>query len=65
MGQSTVEILRSAGVIVQEAMTSEAVIETAQSTLGLALAQPERWVIVITDDGEMLMGLGSLATIAV
>ena len=33
--------------------------------LGLALAQPKRQVIVITGDGEMLMGLGSLATIAV
>lgn len=32
--------------------------------LGLALAQPERRVVVITGDGEMLMGLGSLATIA-
>jgi thiamine pyrophosphate-dependent acetolactate synthase large subunit-like protein len=31
--------------------------------LGLALAQPARRVIVITGDGEMLMGLGSLATI--
>ncbi|MGZ5161761.1 MAG: thiamine pyrophosphate-dependent enzyme [Burkholderiales bacterium] len=31
--------------------------------LGLALAQPDRRVIVITGDGEMLMGLGSLATI--
>jgi thiamine pyrophosphate-dependent acetolactate synthase large subunit-like protein len=31
--------------------------------LGLALAQPKRRVIVITGDGEMLMGLGSLATI--
>ena len=31
--------------------------------LGLALAQPERRVLVITGDGEMLMGLGSLATI--
>ena len=31
--------------------------------LGLALAQPSRRVIVITGDGEMLMGLGSLATI--
>lgn len=31
--------------------------------LGLALAQPERKVLVITGDGEMLMGLGSLATI--
>jgi thiamine pyrophosphate-dependent acetolactate synthase large subunit-like protein len=33
--------------------------------LGLALAQPTRRVIVITGDGEMLMGLGSLATIGV
>ena len=33
--------------------------------LGLALAQPRRRVLVITGDGEMLMGLGSLATIAV
>ena len=33
--------------------------------LGLALAQPQRRVLVITGDGEMLMGLGSLATIAV
>lgn len=32
--------------------------------LGLALAQPARRVLVITGDGEMLMGLGSLATIA-
>lgn len=33
--------------------------------LGLALAQPTRKVLVITGDGEMLMGLGALATIAV
>jgi thiamine pyrophosphate-dependent acetolactate synthase large subunit-like protein len=33
--------------------------------LGLALARPERRVLVVTGDGEMLMGLGSLATIAV
>ena len=32
--------------------------------LGLALAQPRRRVLVLTGDGEMLMGLGSLATIA-
>ena len=31
--------------------------------LGLALAQPSRRVLVITGDGELLMGLGSLATI--
>lgn len=32
--------------------------------LGLALAQRERRVLVITGDGEMLMGMGALATIA-
>jgi len=31
--------------------------------LGLAIAQPGRRVLVLTGDGEMLMGLGSLATI--
>jgi thiamine pyrophosphate-dependent acetolactate synthase large subunit-like protein len=31
--------------------------------LGLALAQPDLPVVVITGDGEMLMGLGSLATV--
>jgi thiamine pyrophosphate-dependent acetolactate synthase large subunit-like protein len=33
--------------------------------LGLALAQPTRKVLVATGDGELLMNLGSLATIAV
>lgn len=33
--------------------------------LGVALAQPKRRVLVITGDGEMLMGLGALATIGV
>jgi thiamine pyrophosphate-dependent acetolactate synthase large subunit-like protein len=33
--------------------------------LGLALAQPKKNVLVLTGDGEMLMGLGALATIAV
>jgi thiamine pyrophosphate-dependent acetolactate synthase large subunit-like protein len=33
--------------------------------LGLALARPDRRVAVITGDGDMLMGLGSLATIGV
>jgi thiamine pyrophosphate-dependent acetolactate synthase large subunit-like protein len=33
--------------------------------LGLALAQPDRRVLVITGDGEMLMGVGALATVAV
>jgi len=33
--------------------------------LGLAVAQPHRRVLVVTGDGEMLMGLGALATIGV
>ncbi len=32
--------------------------------LGLALAQPERTVLVLTGDGEMLMGAAAFATIA-
>jgi thiamine pyrophosphate-dependent acetolactate synthase large subunit-like protein len=39
--------------------------QAAMMGLGLALAQPSRRVLVITGDGEMLMGLGSLATIGV
>jgi thiamine pyrophosphate-dependent acetolactate synthase large subunit-like protein len=37
---------------------------TAMVGLGLALAQPRRRVLVVTGDGDMLMGMGSLATIA-
>ena len=33
--------------------------------LGLALARPDTRVAVLTGDGEMLMGLGSLATIGI
>jgi thiamine pyrophosphate-dependent acetolactate synthase large subunit-like protein len=33
--------------------------------LGLAIARPDRRVLVVTGDGEMLMGLGALATIGV
>jgi thiamine pyrophosphate-dependent acetolactate synthase large subunit-like protein len=38
---------------------------TAMIGLGLALARPDRRVAVITGDGDMLMGVGSLATIGV
>jgi thiamine pyrophosphate-dependent acetolactate synthase large subunit-like protein len=37
--------------------------QAAMVGLGLALAQPGRRVLAITGDGEMLMGLGALATI--
>jgi len=33
--------------------------------LGLAIARPERRVLVVTGDGEILMGLGAIATIGV
>src|SRR5438128_12600939 len=33
--------------------------------LGLALAHPDRRVLVVTGDGELLMNVGALATIAV
>jgi thiamine pyrophosphate-dependent acetolactate synthase large subunit-like protein len=39
--------------------------QAAMMGLGLALAQPKRRVLVITGDGEALMGLGALATIGV
>ena len=39
--------------------------QAAMIGLGLALAQPKRRVLVVTGDGEMLMGLGALATIGV
>ena len=39
--------------------------QAAMIGLGLALARPRRRVLVITGDGEMLMGLGALATIGV
>lgn len=36
---------------------------TAMIGLGLAIAQPQRRVLVITGDGDMLMAMGSFATI--
>jgi phosphonopyruvate decarboxylase len=37
----------------------------AMMGLGLALARPDRRVLVVTGDGELLMNVGALATIAV
>ena len=39
--------------------------QAAMIGLDLAIAQPKRRVLVITGDGEMLLGMGSLATIGV
>ena len=36
---------------------------TASLAFGLALAQPRRPILALTGDGDMLMGLGALATI--
>ncbi len=38
---------------------------TTMIGLGLALARPDRRVVAIPGDGDMLMGIGSLATIGV
>jgi len=37
----------------------------ASTALGLAVAQPDRRVLALTGDAELLMGIGSLATIGV
>ena len=37
----------------------------AMTGLGVAMAQPDKHIIVLTGDGEMLMGIGALATIGV
>jgi phosphonopyruvate decarboxylase len=37
----------------------------ASMGLGLALAQPDKRVVVVTGDGELLMNVGTLATVAV
>lgn len=37
---------------------------TVPTALGLALAQPGRRVLAVTGDGEMMMGMGSLAVVA-
>lgn len=48
------------------AFTMDGVMGAAASIgLGLALARPEREVLVVTGDGELLMNVGALATIAV
>ncbi len=47
------------------AFTMDGVMGAASSIgLGLALAQPDRDVVVVTGDGELLMNIGTLATIA-
>ena len=38
--------------------------QAAPFALGLAMAQPDKRVVLFSGDGELLMGLGALATIA-
>src|SRR6266851_4796230 len=38
---------------------------TVAIALGLAIAQPGRRVLAVSGDGDLLMGVGSLATVAV
>jgi len=45
-------------------MFSEAMGKASSTGLGLALAQPDKKVIVLDGDGSLLMNLGSLVTIA-
>jgi phosphonopyruvate decarboxylase len=48
------------------AFTMDGVMGAATSIgLGVALAQPSREVFVVTGDGELLMNIGTLATVAV
>jgi len=37
---------------------------SVSTALGIAMAQPERRVLAITGDGEMMMGIGSLGVVA-
>lgn len=47
------------------AFTMDGVMGAATSIgLGLAIAQPDREVVVVTGDGELLMNLGTLTTVA-
>lgn len=38
--------------------------QAVPTALGLAMAQPERRVLALTGDGEMMMGIGSLSVVA-
>ena len=56
---------RPAAIITLNFYLWSAMGSTAMVGLGLALARPDRRVAVITGDGDVLMALGSLATIGV
>lgn len=63
LGSPTYDVA-AAGDVAQNFYLWGAMGGAASMGLGLALARPDARVLVITGDGEMLMGLGSLATLA-
>lgn len=62
LGSPTYDVA-AAGDVAQNFYLWGAMGGAASMGLGLALARPDARVLVITGDGEMLMGLGSLATL--
>ncbi|MEM9685149.1 MAG: thiamine pyrophosphate-dependent enzyme [Pseudomonadota bacterium] len=59
------DALHAAGDVPTLFTLSGAMGAAAAMGLGLALAQPDKRVVVITGDGELLMNVGTLATIGV
>ena len=64
LGSATYDVM-AAGDHVRNFYLWGAMGSAAMIGLGLARSRPDENILVITGDGEMLMGLGSLATIAV
>jgi thiamine pyrophosphate-dependent acetolactate synthase large subunit-like protein len=62
LGASTYD-LAAAGDNARNLYLWGAMVGAVMMGLGLALAQPKLPVVVVTGDGEMLMGMGSLATV--
>ncbi len=63
LGSPTYDVA-AAGDVAQNFYLWGAMGGAAAMGLGLALARPDARVLVVTGDGEMLMGMGSLATVA-
>jgi thiamine pyrophosphate-dependent acetolactate synthase large subunit-like protein len=63
LGTSTWD-LSAAGDNARNFMFIGAMGQAGPFALGLAMAQPEKRVLLLAGDGELLMGLGAIATIA-
>jgi phosphonopyruvate decarboxylase len=59
------DVLAAAGDVPNAYTLSGAMGAAAAMGLGLALAQPDKRVIVVTGEGELLMNVGTLATVGV